>query len=382
MRHEPRVLFIAQRLALHDGRFIKTAKSFEDAGYNVCAIAPAGVTPSHPRVEEIAPRTLIANTPGIPTQTRAYLRARDLRHTMVARGRALNPDVIVAYDPETLPAAVDLKRRSGAALIYDAHEFHEDEDPSAPARGAWVRRAELRYAKALDGFVTVNDSIANLYRDQRPNFPESVVVTNAVDPRPSHSTGRLHRRANLPEDAKIILYQGALAPMRGLERLTAAARELEAPWWVVLMGSGPLEDELRARADPDRVRFVPPVDHAELSDWTADATLGALLYEDVGLNQRYCTPNKLWEYPAAGAPILASDLPEVARTIQTHGIGFLVPADAPPKAIARAIIAITPEALARARDHAATFAASHTWSRSVAPLITLADRLARRLQDS
>jgi len=46
-------------------------------------------------------------------------------------------------------------------------------------------------------------------------------------------------------------------------------------------------------------------------------------YQPTCLNNLYCTPNKLFEFIAAGLPILASDLPEIRTIVSGHGIGQL-----------------------------------------------------------
>lgn len=61
---------------------------------------------------------------------------------------------------------------------------------------------------------------------------------------------------------------------------------------------------------------------AELPLWTAGATVGLIPYMNRGLNHWYCTPNKLWEYPSAGVPVLASPFPEMMKLIQAHGFGW------------------------------------------------------------
>jgi glycosyltransferase involved in cell wall biosynthesis len=86
---------------------------------------------------------------------------------------------------------------------------------------------------------------------------------------------------------------------------------------------------------------------------SADAAL--MLYRpDVSLNYRYCAPNKLYEYPMLGLPVLCSNQPHLRRIVEGEGIGLCVAPD-DPGAIAEGIQTLLDakrrEAMAgRARD--------------------------------
>ena len=54
---------------------------------------------------------------------------------------------------------------------------------------------------------------------------------------------------------------------------------------------------------------------------SADA--GIIPYQATCLNNYFCTPNKLFEFIAAGLPIVASDLPEINRLVLGHQLGLV-----------------------------------------------------------
>ena len=49
---------------------------------------------------------------------------------------------------------------------------------------------------------------------------------------------------------------------------------------------------------------------------TAEADVGVTLLQDTCENHRLALPNKLFEYIAAGVPVVASALPEVQRLVE------------------------------------------------------------------
>src|SRR5690606_40601034 len=75
----------------------------------------------------------------------------------------------------------------------------------------------------------------------------------------------------------------------------------------------------------------------ELTELSAFPTRRSSDLENVGLNHLYCTPNKLWEYPAAGVPILCSPLVEMTKIVQQYDTGWLLPEPAQPNTISQII---------------------------------------------
>ena len=67
--------------------------------------------------------------------------------------------------------------------------------------------------------------------------------------------------------------------------------------------------------------FAGRLNPADLVSFTAQADLGVSLEEDMGLNYRYALPNKLFDYIQCRVPVLCSSLPEIARIVESYGVG-------------------------------------------------------------
>jgi glycosyltransferase involved in cell wall biosynthesis len=78
------------------------------------------------------------------------------------------------------------------------------------------------------------------------------------------------------------------------------------------------------------------VPQRDLPRFTAAADIGIIPYQATCLNNLYCTPNKLFEFVAAGVPIIATDLPELKRVVAGHGLGMISDTSTP-RSIASAI---------------------------------------------
>jgi glycosyltransferase involved in cell wall biosynthesis len=283
------------------------------------------------------------------------------------------------------------RARRGRAIkvIWDAHEIYEEVAQGDAEHRERNRRLLRDNCSGVDGFVTINDSIANFYREKYPSLPAATIVKNATVPiEPVTYDGRLHAAAALPLEQSVVLYQGGFAEKRGLRDLVAAARYLDSRWTLVMMGWGRIEGELKAvgnevngaRADRayPAVVFIPAAPQAELPMWTAGALVGLIPYERTGLNHLYCTPNKLWEYPNANVPILCSPLVEMTKVIEENGVGWLLPETSTPEAIAEVINGLSDEDLTRAREACASYIARDNWSTYEGALLGLYERILAR----
>lgn len=282
-------------------------------------------------------------------------------------------DVLHCHDLIPLMAGTDLKRRyPHLRLIWDAHEFYEDTATGTKSDRILARKVISDAAGLVDSFITINGSFRDLYANHYPRLPPARVVMNATPAGPPVCyDGRLHQAAGLAPSRRILLFQGFFHPFRGLETLLKSAQDLPDSWSVVMMGEGPLGDRVRAEAQalagavPGSAPLVwlPPAPYPELRLWTAGASLGAIPYEERGLNHLYCTPNKLWEFPNAGVPILATDLCEMGRIIHEYGTGFLLPRQFSHVDVVATLRQITPGDLKKAAANCRSFSDSMSWSR-------------------
>jgi len=121
----------------------------------------------------------------------------------------------------------------------------------------------------------------------------------------------------------------------GLEQTVAALHRLQE---AELRRS--VKAQITAKGTLKKARFVPIAPHSELVEWTSGGTIGVIPYENVGLNHWNCSPNKIWEYPNAGLPLLASRLSYLTYVINKWNIGWTISSDPKPMDIVSAIRSI------------------------------------------
>ena len=92
----------------------------------------------------------------------------------------------------------------------------------------------------------------------------------------------------------------------------------------------------------ERIHFIDKVPLDQLPSYTAAATVGFQVLQNVCFNHYSASSNKLFEYMSALVPVVAADLPEIRRVVETEAVGLLVDVESP-QAIAVAVNQIVEE---------------------------------------
>jgi len=286
----------------------------------------------------------------------------------------LKPDVVHCHDCPALPTGAIIKRRLGIPLVYDAHEIYEAAATRIPGITEYYARVHRNFLGYVDLFITINDSAALYYRRAYPKAKPAIVIRNATRPvAPFTYDGRLHDAAEIPRSQKILLYQGGFTKDRGLPTVVRSAQLLPKGWTLIMLGWGPLSGELKQIAaglrsvdveakDETKIRFIQRVPRQELHLWSAGAAVGIIPYENKMLNHWICTPNKLWEFPTAGVPLLVQPFPELRKVVEQYHCGWLLPESFTSLAIAEALEGLTDEMIAEAREGCARFVEADNWT--------------------
>jgi glycosyltransferase involved in cell wall biosynthesis len=243
------------------------------------------------------------------------------------RGRKWSPDIIHANDLKGLIIAALIKRRihSKVKIIYDAHEYETETNGLNGVQKKIYQYFEKRYIQDVYRMITVSDTIAkeyvNLYGIEKPT-----VLLNV--PRFTFDQNRKYdlfrERFKIRSDQRIFLYQGYLIPGRGVEILLESFSQLEKDGDVIIfMGKGSLTDLIKKYHNSGKIYYHEFVDPKEYQNFTASADVGISFIEDISLSDRYCLPNKLFEYIFCGLPVICSNLPEMRKLVEDLSIGIV-----------------------------------------------------------
>ena len=324
-----RVCHLTSVHSAYDTRiFEKECRSLAAAGYDVHLIAPARQS------GQVQGVTLSA----VPPARNRFSRAFVTTARVWARALRLRARVYHIHDPELVPIGI-LARGLGKRVIYDVHEDLPADTLDKDYLPRWIRAVLARLVDvgqrlAARGFSAVVAATPAIAR----RFPAAPLVVVQNFPLPSefaHAEGPPY--ASRPAAAA---YVGVINEIRGAVEMVQAVGRLAPQRGVRFLLAGRFDTpaiEARLRALPEwrHVEYRGVLRRAEVVQTLAQARLGLVLFHPRP-NHIESQPNKLFEYMAAGLPVVASHFPLWREIIEATRCGLVVdPLD--PQAIAAAI---------------------------------------------
>ena len=236
-------------------------------------------------------------------------------------------DGLLSNDLDTLLSNFLVSKIKQKPLLYDSHEYFTEvpEIQSKPiVKKIWLTIEKIIFPK-LNYVITVNESIANVYRSKYGN--KIAVVRNV--PFKKNIPHVTRAELGLPADKKIIILQGAgINKDRGAEELLEAIYFMHSAKEILLVIGGgdvieTLEDMVWRHSLSEKVFFKGKMPIEELVKYTSVADLGVSLDKDTNLNYRYSLPNKLFDYIQCGIPVFSSNLVELKNVIEKYKVGYI-----------------------------------------------------------
>lgn len=265
--------------------------------------------------------------------------ARRVGYLAFALGRALGQgraDVIMTRDLGLASALLRVPAPMRAPLVYESHGYAPEvsaalpsliataETPS-PRKLARLASREARVWHGADGYVTITIGLAQEMttrlgrRRHLAAIPDGVRLTPAVV--------EVEAAAD-----PVVAYAGHLYAWKGVDVLLEAIALVPEARGLIVGGHAAEPDLARTKAVADRlliadrVTFTGLVEPARVPELLRRAAVLVLPNQASAISTRYTSPLKLFEYMAAGRPIVASDLPSIREVLHDGADALLVPA--------------------------------------------------------
>jgi len=317
--------------------FQKEARSLASVGYDVVVLALDSKRASGEIQERTVEGVRIISVPLGTVKSRLKRMTLGV-YQLYKMAHKLDAAVYHLHDPELLPLGFVL-RGWGKRVIYDVHEDLPKQILAKPwipqpLRGVVARAAfglEKIAGRWINGFVAATPTIATRFPASKTVIVQNFPIVSELTPqvlmpykqRPHH-----------------VVYVGGISKERGLFQMIKAMERLSSPSQAKLILAGEFASEALER----EARSLPGWKYVEFLGWQNRGGVQDILSKSrIGLVVLHPMPNywdglpiKLFEYMAAGIPVVASDFPLWRRIVEDAGCGLLVnPLD--PDAIAGAI---------------------------------------------
>jgi glycosyltransferase involved in cell wall biosynthesis len=205
-------------------------------------------------------------------------------------------------------------------IIFDSHEYFS-ELPSVQGKFSqqvWKFLEKIILPK-LDKICTVSEGIQKIYIESYNK--STVLIKNlpiSYEIQPNNK--KFHHK-------KFIIYQGAINPYRGIDKLILAMKNIKDVD-VLIFGNGTELDEYKSLTKKinleNQIYFFGNIPPSELREITSQAEFGISIEENAGLSYYYSLPNKLFDYIQAEIPVLGTYLPENKYIIEKYQVGTFI----------------------------------------------------------
>ncbi|WP_457592958.1 glycosyltransferase family 4 protein [Hydrogenimonas sp.] len=239
--------------------------------------------------------------------------------------RALQYDAGIyhIHDPELLPIGIKLKRR-GRKVIFDAHEDTPLQIQNKTYLNFFVRKAvsvlfgrfEKHACSRFDAVVAATPFIRNKF---------SKINSRCVDINNYPVFEELKNKIPYEKRGEYICYIGYITAVRGIKELVGAMENLDG---VRLKLAGKfqeadVETEVRSYKGWQKVDFLGFLGRDEIRTLLSECRAGIVTLHPVP-NYLDALPVKMFEYMAAGVPVIASDFPLWRSIVEKTACGLCV----------------------------------------------------------
>ena len=232
------------------------------------------------------------------------------------------------------PTAWLLARLKGVPFLLEVRDLWP---AFAVAVGVLQNKTLIRLSEWLERFLyrhadqVMINSPGYIEHVRSRGAKQIVLIPNGADPAmfDPEDRGTLFRKTWGLEDDFVVLYAGAHGMSNDLDVVLSAAEKLQdlEQVRIVLLGDGKEKPRLMETAREkglENVVFIPPVPKTEMKDALAAADVCLAILKPIEM-YKTTYPNKVFDYMAAGRPVLLAIDGVIRQVIEEADAGIAVP---------------------------------------------------------
>lgn len=249
-------------------------------------------------------------------QKNKYIRLFHFWSKLILEAKKERPNFFIAHNYYLVFPAYVIKKVVGCKVIYDSYELYvPSKRNKLPNRQLLFYYLEKICIRSFDLVIAANEERARMMRVKfrLHERPLSVMnISSALFDKVDYKNvikAKYPALLGLINKVKLV-YQGVLSGDRELDRLVDIMALLKDDFSLIYVGDGPEKEMLQMKVEmmslSNRVLFTGRVPMQDISPILSFCDYGIVSYPFGDYNNRYCAPNKIFEYPGAGLPMISS----------------------------------------------------------------------------
>ncbi len=231
--------------------------------------------------------------------------------------KSLDYNIVVATDPISAFAATAARKKSKTFFVYENLDFFEDLQVGQN-RSKFISMLEESALKKADLVVSVSEALQKRALSRNNNC---IVIPNGTDLKYFQKSKELCRDSSLIYAGSLVEWCGLEVAINGFPLLKKKVPKIT----MKIVGSGEgqkkFEELVRRLSLQNEIIFTGKVSYKEMAELLCDSSIGLATFKP-GKAAAFASPLKLFDYMAAGIPIIATDIGNIGRILRTSGSGF------------------------------------------------------------
>lgn len=307
--------------------FVKECSSLSEAGYDVHLIA------QHDKDEKINEVTIHS----LPIAESKIQRLTKVIPSAWRKVKAFPKGTIIHFHDSELILVCLFLKMFGYRIVYDIHEHTPKDFLSKdwlPFVLRWPLSKMVNFLEYLagiffDGIVTVVPPVTNRFKKR------NVVEISNYPKLDNTFSEHFIRKSKHHSDENTAIYIGSITEIRGITVMLDAINLVNTGYHAKLRLGGKFRDEdleskLRESKKWERVQELGWLSIDEIWEQLSDASVGLSVLQPTPAHL-VLESVKIFEYMAAGIPVIASDFPLFRNIIEKESCGVLVDPTSPQK---------------------------------------------------